>query len=331
MELTEPYEQEALQILRDFLPDRIFDAHAHIYDSSCLWDWPRTESFTTHGYREDMREILGEPKTLKINMIAPCPRKPESQPECGTLTASEQYILRQLETDPDAVGQILVYPGESAEHIASRLTHPRIVGIKCYHSLLQQPNTFQAGIDEYLPESAWEVAQEKKCCITVHMVRDKALSDPGNMAYIKTMAARYPDAKLVLAHAARSFAAWTGLESVTELAGYENIWFDLAAVCESPVTFQILKKVSKERCMWGTDYPLVLPKGKVFSLADSFYWLYQRDIDRFQSNVPIHAWPIAVENLMAARQACIMADLTRKEVEDLFYNNAERLFEKEGT
>lgn len=326
MEMTAPYEQEALKILRDFLPDKIFDAHAHIYDYRNMPGSGREDAYTTEGYRLDMHEVLGRPSVIKINAI-PMPHKTMGDPSADTLAKTDAYILRQLEQDENAVGEVMAYPGETAEHLAARLVHPRHVGIKCYHSLIQRPDTSQADIEEFLPEGAWEVAQDRKLAITLHMMRDQALAHPNNMAYIKTMAKRYPDARLILAHAARAFAPWTGLETVMELAGFENIWFDLAAVCESPVTFQILKKVSKERCMWGTDYPLVLPKGKVFSLADSFYWLYQKDIDNFRAGVvPIHSWPIAVENLMAARQAAIMADLTAAEVEDLFYNNAARLF-----
>ncbi len=326
MEMTEPHELEALKILEDFLPDKIFDAHAHIYDNRNMPGSGREDFYTAESYRKDMSRILGNPSVIKINAI-PMPHKAMGDPAVDTLAKTDAYILHQLEQDEDTVGEVMAYPGETAEHLAARFVHPRLVGIKCYHSLLQRPDTSQADIEEFLPQSAWEVAQEKKLAITLHMMRDQALSHPNNMAYIKTMAKRYPDAKLILAHAARSFAPWTGLESVTELAGFENVWFDLAAVCESPVTFQILKKVSKERCMWGTDYPLVLPKGKVFALANSFYWLYQRDIDAFRPGVvPVHSWPIAVENLMAARQACIMADLTAGEVEDLFYNNAAGLF-----
>lgn len=37
-------------------------------------------------------------------------------------------------------------------------------------------------------------------------------------------------------------------------------------------------------------------------------------------------WPIGIQTLMAIRQAAIMAELTPAQVEDIFYNNAMRLF-----
>ena len=49
-------------------------------------------------------------------------------------------------------------------------------------------------------------------------------------------------------------------------------------------------------------------------------------MDNFTSKTPVSNWLIGLENLMAVRQACILAELSRSEIEDLFYNNANRLF-----
>ena len=40
-------------------------------------------------------------------------------------------------------------------------------------------------------------------------------------------------------------------------------------------------------------------------------------------------WLVGTENLMATRQACLLADLKEDAVEDLFYRNAMRLFRPE--
>ena len=141
------------------------------------------------------------------------------------------------------------------------------------------------------------------------------------------MAKKYPDAVLILAHAARSFAAWTAIENVSEVAHLDNVWFDFSAVCEPSAMFQIMKKAGVERCMWGSDFPVCCGRGKAISIGDTFYWIYQRDIDNFYSKTPFRTWTIATENLMATRQACIIADLHESQIEDLFYNNAARLFD----
>ena len=317
-------DREALKILSDFLPDKIFDAHAHIYDKSFA---PSIEgvSLDFDKYKEEMSVVLGEPKTLGANLIV-FPEKSQAGKDSETLKISDAFLTRELNKHPECVGEIIVRPDDTAEQLEKRLVHKNIKGFKCYHVMAERKDTWNAEIGEYLPESAFEVAEKFGIVITLHMVKDKALYDEGTLKYIREMSKRYPSAKLILAHAARSFASWTGVESVERVADLPNVWFDFSAVCESPAMFMIIKKCGIERCMWGSDYPVCRPRGKAISLADGFYWIYQSDLDNFKSKTPISDWPIAVEGLMATRQACLMAGLNRKDVEDLFYNNAVKLW-----
>ena len=158
------------------------------------------------------------------------------------------------------------------------------------------------------------------------MVKDDALADPENMRQIKDFAKRYPDATLILAHAARSFATWTAFESVDELVDFENVWYDFSGVCESPSVAYILKKIGTSRCMWGSDYNVSLAVGKAISIADTFYWINENDIKNFKSKTTLRHWHVGTENLYAVRQACKLLDLKSSDVEDIFYNNAARLF-----
>ena len=90
---------------------------------------------------------------------------------------------------------------------------------------------------------------------------------------------------------------------------------------------QILKKIGVTRCMWGSDYNVSMAEGKAISIGDSFYWINRKDIESFESKTTLHTWHVGTENLMAVRQACQLLDIKGKEVEDLFYNNAARLFD----
>lgn len=84
---------EAGKILNDFLPDRIFDAHAHLLDTALLpglsarfphlvCDWDK--------YQEEMRPLLGNPRQLRINAIV-YPDKTMADPKSGTLEASDAF------------------------------------------------------------------------------------------------------------------------------------------------------------------------------------------------------------------------------------------------
>lgn len=317
----------ALERLSDFVPDEIFDSHVHLYD----------EHFTTHScqkkpadslavldlkrYRNDMAAILPG-RTIHVNTFS-YPDK-HLAVNAANRDASDAFTIAQLEKAPLSTGEIMVAPGDTVEELEKRLVHPRIKGFKCYHLLARQTNdTAQCGIEEYLPDSAWEVANQRGMVITLHLMKDASLSDSDNLNYIKTMAKRYPNAILILAHAARSFASWTGLEAVEQIAHLDNVWYDFSAVCESPAMFQILKKAGHSRCMWGTDYPFSQPRGKCISLGSGFQWLYENELEALK--IP-GTWHVATETLMALRQAAIMAELTPAQVEDVFFHNAMGLF-----
>jgi len=316
-----------LERLSDFVPDKVFDTHVHLFDEHFTTYYRRNtppeklRCFDLERYWQDMQAILPG-RTIHVNTFS-YPDK-HFAVNLDNRNASDAFTVAQLEKDPLSVGEIMVSPTDTVEDIEKRLVHPRIKGLKCYHLLAKQDgDTSQCDIGEYLPESAWEVANARGLVITLHMVKSAALSDPDNMNYIKTMAKRYPNAILILAHAARAFAPWTGLEAVEQIAHLDNVWYDFAAVCESPAMFQILKKAGHSRCMWGTDAPIANGHGKCFSLADGFVWLYQKELDTLNIK---NSWPIAHEGLMALRQAAIMAELTPTQVEDVFYNNAMGLF-----
>ena len=327
-ELYNKNDYEAIKVLKDFLPDKIFDAHAHVVDCDfvpALRGKYDNNIATSEDYKNFISELLGSPKELRMNLIS-FPSRGMRDESNGMLKASDDFLVNELSKDSKNVGEIIVLANESYEHLEKRIAHPGIKGFKCYHVYSDREDTFNANIGEYLPESAWEIANERKMCITLHMVKDKALADEENVKYICEMAKKYKDATLILAHAARSFAAWTAIENIGKIAHLENVWYDFSAVCESPAMFQIMRKSGVERCMWGSDFPVCADRGKAISFADTFYWIYQKDIDAFSSKTTLNNWLIGTENLMATRQACILAELSESQIEDLFYNNAARLF-----
>lgn len=320
------YDLEAAKILDDFIPDTTFDAHMHHEFLN-----KRVPGDDYMRYQEDFRPLLGNRKML-CNMIA-CPAAGMSDPVTGKAAAdldkTTEIIREQLMLHPEVVGEVMVAPGDEPEEIEKRIEYAgrnKVTGLKPYHLLSLKKPTFQANIGDYLPESAWEVADKHGLAITLHMVKDKALADPENLAYIKEHALRYKNVKFILAHCARSFAAWTAIETIDETAPIDNIFYDFAGVCESPQMFMIMKKAGIDKCLWGSDWTVSNLKGKCISIADSFYWIGENDIAHFDSKTEFHYWLVGTENLMAVRQAAMMMELKPVDIEKLFYKNAERLF-----
>lgn len=327
------YDLKAAKILDGFLPDKIFDAHAHLYDISFVPSVDSGENAFTlrrrcevSHYIEDMKTLLGDRK-ISLNIIT-APDASMSDINSVNRKASLEFLTEQLSKFEGNVGEAMVGPNDTVEDIESLLVHPEIRGFKCYHMLAEKKPTWHASIGEYLPESAWEVADKRGLVITLHMVKDDALADPANSEYIVKMAKKYPNATLILAHAARSFAAWTAIEAIDTVKSLDNVWFDFSSICEPSGLFQIIKKCGIDRCMWGSDYPISRLAGKAISIADSFYWINDKDLERFAGPTQFHSWKVGTENLMATRQACLMLELKENDIEKLFYGNAAGLFFK---
>ena len=315
------YDLEAAKKLDAFLPSRLFDAHMHVsHLPSC-----NRPLLTFADYEADMRPLIGNRELRANGIVMPIKEHLTTDAERKDCVA---FLEDQFKQYPQNVAEVMVFPTDTAEDIERQLEHPNIRGLKCYHVYANRPDTFNAGIEEYLPEAAWEVANAKGLPITLHMVRMHALADEGNLRYIQTMAKRYPNAVLILAHAARAFAAWTGIETVDQLVGYDNIFFDFSSVCESPAMIKIIKTFGVKRCMWGTDWAISMQAGKCISLGDTFYWISQKDLRQFEAPTEYHSWLVGTEILMATRQACMLCDLNDDAIEDLFYNTAASLFDK---
>ncbi|MDO4488192.1 MAG: amidohydrolase family protein [Eubacteriales bacterium] len=318
---------EAARILDDFIPDMVFDAHMHhVPTPSRVYD----DDFSL--YKNDFRPVFGSRKQYANIIAFPVNGMSDEKGKATELVdLSTEIIRNQLIKHPELVAEVMVAPGDSEEDIEKRIAaagEDRIIGLKPYHLLSVKKPTFNADICEYLPESAWEVAEKRGLAITLHMVKDLSLSDPVNLSYIKEHAVRYKNVKFILAHCARSFAGWTVFESIDEIANIDNIFFDFAGICESPQMFICIKKAGIERALWGSDWNVSALAGKPISLADRFYWIGEKDLERMSGNTEFNSWLVGTENLMAVRQAAQMLELKAGDVEKLFYRNAKELFSK---
>ncbi len=315
-------DKQVVNLYADFLPKKIFDAHMHIYCGHTIPNFYKPDGVfcrkycTPKDYLADMDAFFPGVETVRLNMM-PMLDPAQTDLSNGLRDHANCHIV-DMAREFQYVGCVYILPCDNAETISKMASQPGIRGLKCYSYGAGRLDLEALAIQDYLPEAAWEVSSQLHIPIILHMMRPKALSDPENFAYINQMAHRYPDAKLVLAHCARAFAAWTAVRSIRELEDQGNIWFDMSAICEpGPMIASILKNAAK-RTMWGSDYPICMNRGRAISLAEGQDWL----IDRKET-----ATYVAAENLLSFYQAALLLDLDATQVQDIFYNNAASLFQ----
>lgn len=240
--------------------------------------------------------------------------------------AANDLVASEMQRSASCRGLMIIRPDDDPVHVETQLQRHRFDGFKVYHLFAARPDTFHATQDEFLPPWAWELAHTYRLVIMMHLVRAKALSDQLNQSYIQSNCRRYPNAKLILAHAARGFNANHTINAISNLRGLENVWFDSSAVCEPSALEAIIENFGTTRLLYGSDFPVSELRGRCVSVGDGFYWLHDNNA---KWDEWLHGSPqlIGIESLIALRQACRRMKLIDRDVERIFCINANELFD----
>ncbi len=319
-----PVDDAIADDVKTFLPPRMFDIHAHLFRVA---DLATSGGVMAEGgpevtfdlWKKHMAEHVADGRCDAGLFFADPMVKP------GHLEAANTFLLEQVKTHPESRALLVVSPDCRRQDIERHLENRQIVGFKVYHTFSRSKPTFDAAIETFLPEWAWELAHERRLAIMLHMVRRLALADPGNQEYIRARCTAYPEAQLVLAHAARGFHAPNTTRGIHSLRGLQNVWFDTSAVCESEPLAAILDAFGPQRLLWGSDFPVSEARGKCVTVGDGFAWIEPGTVD--WERLGAHCLPtlVGLESLRALRTAADDIGLNARDVEDICYGNACRL------
>ncbi len=311
-----------------FLPDRVFDAHAHLFRHSDFAPEPVPAGF------RDTPEEMGLAEYYKyIDWIHPGGRTKGGLffglAFNGDRQANNEFVGAEVngKLGKNALGQMIISPDMDPEYILDEVHRHRFAGLKCYHTMAAVDGpTWQAPIEAYLPEAHVRVAQAEGLSITLHMVRDRALADPLNQATIRRYCQTYPNMRLILAHAARGFNPWHTIEGIHSLEGLDNVWFDTSAVTEAGAFEAIIETMGHQRLMYGTDFHVSHVRGRCVAIGDSFHWFYANEMNTEEKHIKLEPVLIGLESLRSLRLAFQRLKLTDGQIEDIFYGNARQLF-----
>jgi glutamate-1-semialdehyde 2,1-aminomutase len=242
------------------------------------------------------------------------------------IEANNQFVSEQVRSDKNSRGQMLVTPSMDPEYIRETVRKGGFAGLKCYHVWSTSKPTFLAHIPDYLPEEQVRIAHEEGLSITLHMVRDRAIADPSNQEVIRTWATRYPNARFILAHAARGFNPHHTIEGIPALKGLRNVWCDTSAVTDSGAFEAIVRTMGVDRLLYGADMPVCHMRGRCVAIGDSFLWL-SPDTTKFAADyAEIRPSMIGHESLRVLKLACWNLNLSDSDVEKIFWNNAAEMY-----
>lgn len=310
--------------LENFVPPRVFDAHAHLYEQR-HYETP-LPSFLAFGpdvvgwdvYREQIKQIL--PRREVSGLFFGYPKVDMD------VQSSNDFVIAQVRNDAASRAHMLVKPSMEPEFIRDCVRREDFVGLKCYHVFANERPTDHAPITSFLPEEHVRIAHEEGLTITLHIVRPRALADPSNQELIRGYAERYENARFILAHAARGFNPHHTVMGISALRGLRNIWFDTSAITEGGALEAIARACGVDRILYGSDFPISHQRGRCLSLGDSFIWLTSENTNFNNYRGEVQPTMVGIESLRALKLASMHLSLTDSEVEEVFSRNAEELF-----
>jgi glutamate-1-semialdehyde 2,1-aminomutase len=319
--------------LDEFVPRRVFDVHTHIYRWAFNTD-PNKETSAFQplicpGYMEATWELAQACDALLMpgrevhRLSFPFPFSPSCDFE-----ASNEFIAGQMRNDPHSGALMLVHPSMTAAAVERQVDRHGFLGFKPYRFYTLSGDAVNCGITEFMPEHLIAVAHRRGLIIMMHISKRDAIADPENIADIVRLSAKYPNARWILAHCARSYSAWAIEKAAKQLRSLPNVWYDTSSVCESDAFEALYSGVGVERVMYGSDdIPIGVLRGKY--IAFGFAWAYLSETN--QALNLSHCEPqmtfTRYEQLRAMKRAAKRLGLTRQQNQALFHDTAVALIE----
>ncbi len=321
--------------IRDFLPDKIVDCHVHVWDETCI----KTQS-SNGGSRWTrlVADTLTGAELIESNRLL-LPGK-EVTPlvfgGCNSTTAlSNAVVLKSMENHGFPALYRTSYE-MTAEELEKAVLEGGYLGLKPYLTFCPPYIPIpEIRIFDFLPHHQLEVANKHGWIVMLHIARDQRLRDKVNIAQLMEIEEKYPNVKLIVAHIGRAYAKEDIGDAFETLKNTKNMLFDFTAnVCDDAIR-ACLEAVGPKRLLFGSDLPIafmrmyritengvyynVVPRGLYGNVSGE---PHMRETDEKDITIMYY------EQIRAMKRVAEEMQLTRSDIEDIFYNNAMRLLKK---
>ena len=314
--------------LNDFVPDKIFDAHTHIFRWAYNTD-PDKDSGPLRKFVQPAFEDAGWALLDECDQLLMPGRQverlsfPFPYSNGCDFDGSNEFIAGELQGHPESGALMLVHPGMTADDIESAVEQHGFLGLKPYRFFSSTGDYVHCRITDFLPEHQIAVADRLGLLIMMHLSKPDGISDPQNLDDLESLTTQYPRARWILAHCARAYSSWPIERAGKRLREMPNTWFDTSSVCESDAIEALIRTVGIERVMYGSDdVPVGVLRGKYIAFGYGWAYLSEQNHNLNLSHCDGRMTFTRFEQLRAMKRASRAAGLTDPQIEALFHDNA---------
>jgi glutamate-1-semialdehyde 2,1-aminomutase len=312
--------------IKPYLPHRVFDAHTHIqipkFHPDLEIEMPLTKNPLFHDIDMEVLKSWWEilfPDAAVRGLILGMPTK-----ECD-IRGVNQYMAQHIDTNTYRFS-ILTGPQLSDNELEQQIIQYKPHGLKPYMCFSRKQNHNESGISDLISESQIALADKYRLAITLHVAKPRGMADTDNLKEINRLVKAYPHCNFILAHCGRCFIAPNMERALKSLSAAENLWFDTSAVCDTGVFLYLLSGYDKQRILFGTDLVTASGfRGTYVRMGMSWDWSCQENVQR-PNGQDIRATFAAYENLCAFFHAAKFCKLSKSDFDNIFFNNAAKLF-----
>ena len=330
--------------LRDWLPERIIDIHAHVWlDKFKVVDPRAPQRAVTWPGRvalDNSIEDLLETYRLMLPGKRVAPLFFGNPTIGGDLHDGNDYVS-QCAAAYHLPALILAAPHWSAAELEDRILAGGFVGAKVYLTLADPViPAKEIRIFDFLPPHQLEVLDRHGWVVMLHIPRDDRLRDPLNLAQMVEIDQRYPNAKVIIAHVGRAYCAEDVGDAFDRLAGAQRLLFDFSANTNAEVFERLIRAVGPKRILFGSDMPILRMRMRRICEGERYINLVPRGLygdvsgDKNMREVdPPEADRLTFfmyEELLAFKRAAEATGLSRADLDDIFYANAARTLRAAG-
>lgn len=325
--------------LADWLPSKMIDIHAHVWlktffrksdvpKRGAAWPAMVAEDNSIEDLLATYRLIFPRQKVTPLIFGSPRREVIFEQTNAYAGRAAQQYNLP---------GLIICPPEWSGEELERRVTAGGFLGLKPYLSFAPAHlGPDEITIFDFLPHHQLKVADDHGWIVMLHIPRGKRLRDPLNLEQMLEIERRYPNIKLIIAHIGRAYCIEDVGNAFQVLSSTQRMLFDFSANTNAQVMETLIRAVGPKRVLFGSDMPIlrmrmrrICENGRYINLVPPGLYgnvssdPHMREVDLEEGGKLTF---FMYEELLAFRRAAKATGLSAGDMEDIFYNNAARLF-----
>lgn len=318
--------------LKDFLPDRFFDFHTHVYKASFNADISHNGGSSWIDLVAD--ELPAEDLLRTYRVLFPDKEViPLVFGGCLTdLDRNNRYVLDMKERYgfPALFRSGYDMP---ADRLEEEVKKGGFLGLKPY--LTNCPPYIpsrEVRIFDFLPHEHLQAADRNGWIVMLHIPRDGRLKDPVNLAQLLEIEEKYPNVKLIVAHIGRAYAPEDIGNAFDLLGRTRNMCFDFTANLSPDAIKACLKAVGPRRLLFGSDLPIAVMRMYRVTEGGVYYNVVPRglygDVSReahMRESDETAITLMIYQQIRVFRQCAAELRLRDSDIEDVFYNNAQRL------